>query len=97
MKKKILATIMTLTLGAAMLTACGSSSDETVDTNVNESVVSEAETTPVETTVPATEAQDNADVETTEAATDVEATDVETTEAATDAEATEAASETAAN
>lgn len=28
MKKRILATIMTLTLGAAMLTACGSSADD---------------------------------------------------------------------
>ena len=28
MKKRILATIMTLTLGAAMLTACGSSTDD---------------------------------------------------------------------
>ena len=72
---------MTLTLGAAMLTACGSSSDETVDTNVNESVVSESETTPVETTEAATDVEAT-DVETTEAATDVEATDVETTEAA---------------
>ena len=93
MKKKILATIMTLTLGAAMLTACGSSSDETVDTNVNESVVSEAETTPVETTVPATEAQDNADVETTETATDVETTEAATDAEATDVETTEAATE----
>lgn len=79
MKKKILATIMTLTLGAAMLTACGSSTDETVDTNVNESIVSESETAPVETTaVPATEA-----IDATEAATEVETTQA----AATDAEA----------
>ena len=31
MKKRILATIMTLTLGAAMLTACGSKENDTID------------------------------------------------------------------
>ena len=47
MKKRILATIMTLTLGAAMLTACGSKADET-STN---------ETNVVDTTVPSEETQ----------------------------------------
>ena len=38
MKKRILATVMTLTLGAAMLTACGSGAD---DTPVESAVVEE--------------------------------------------------------
>ena len=38
MKKRILATIMTLTLGAAMLTACGSSADDDVTAPVETAV-----------------------------------------------------------
>ena len=46
MKKRILATIMTLTLGAAMLTACGSSADD-VTAPVETGVV-DTTTAPVE-------------------------------------------------
>ena len=41
MKKSILATIMTLTLGAAMLTACGSTAEETAETVVVEEATTE--------------------------------------------------------
>ena len=46
MKKRILATVMTLTLGAAMLTACGSKADETStnETNVVDTAVPSEET-----------------------------------------------------
>ena len=54
MKKRILATVMALTLGSAMLTACGSSADEaTVETAVVEETTVEA-TTEEATTVEAT-------------------------------------------
>ncbi len=87
MKKKFLATIMSLTLGAAMLTACGSSvEEETVDTVIEGST--EIESTEVEST----EAEVVED--TAEAGTEVETETVEeTTEAGTEVE-TEAVEET---
>ena len=54
MKKSILATIMTLTLGAAMLTACGSTAEETAETVVVEEATTEAATTEEATTEVAT-------------------------------------------
>ena len=45
MKKTVLATIMSLTLGAAMLTACGSTAENTAATEATTVVVEEATTT----------------------------------------------------
>ena len=72
MKKRILATVMTLTLGAAMLTACGSGADETP---VESAVVEE--TNNIE---PTTEA---ADVTATTEEADADATEEAATETAT--------------
>ena len=96
MKKRILATVMVLTLGSAMLTACGSKDDVTTVEPV-EATSAVEESSIVETTV----VDENADAVSTETATDVasteEATDAATTEeAATDA-TTEEATTTAAN
>ena len=77
MKKRILATVMTLTLGAAMLTACGSGADETP---VESAVVEE--TNNIE---PTTEAADV--TATTEEAVDADATEEAATETATTEEA----------
>lgn len=87
MKKRILATVMALTLGSAMLTACGSKDDVTTVEPVEASSVVE-ESSIVETTV----VEENTDAAaTTEAATDETATDAATTEEATDVATTEEA------
>ena len=92
MKKRILTTVMALTLGAAMLTACGSKPDETTtnETGVVDTNLPEETTTPVvdenadaETTVASDE---NADTETTVAD---ENADAETTVASDEAADTE--------
>ena len=54
MKKTVLATIMSLTLGAAMLTACGSTAEDTAATEATTVVVEEATTTEAATTEEAT-------------------------------------------
>ncbi len=94
MKKRILATVMALTLGSAMLTACGSKDDvSTVEPVEASSVVEESSN--VETTI----VEESTDAADTEAATDETATDAATdeadTEAATDTADTEAATDTA--
>lgn len=111
MKKRILATVMTLTLGAAMLTACGSGADETpVESAVVEETNNiEPTTEAADVTATTEEAADDTatteeaadDTTTTEEAADVTTTteeaadDTATTETA-DADATEeAATETA--
>lgn len=89
MKKRIFATVMALTLGSAMLTACGSKDDVTTVEPVEASSVVE-ESSIVETTV----VDENTEAATDETATDAAATDVAATEeAATDATTEEAATD----
>lgn len=90
MKKKFVATIMSLTLGAAMLTACGSSvEEETVDTVIEETT--EVESTEVEAVEDTTEVGTEAETEAVEDTAEAETEAVEdTAEAGTEAE-TEAA------
>ncbi len=106
MKKRILTTVMALTLGAAMLTACGSKADETttnetevVDTTVpaEETVAPSTEEIAPETTPAETDSADTAATE--EANTDTAATEETGTDtAATEETGTEAATtEAAAN
>ena len=56
MKKSILATIMSLTLGAAMLTACGSTEEETAETVAIEETTAAATTEEATTEEATTEA-----------------------------------------
>ena len=95
MKKRILATVMALTLGAAMLTACGSKADE-VSTNET-GVVDTTEEISTETAT--TEEAGTETATTEEAATETATTEEAGTETATTEEAgTEtAATEEAAN
>lgn len=96
MKKRILTTVMALTLGAAMLTACGSKADEA--TTPVETEVADTTTVPAtedadfeETTVPATE--ENAD-STEEATEDADSTETATEDADSAEETTEAVDST---
>jgi len=90
MKKRILATIMTLTLGAAMLTACGSKADETV---TNETAVVDTTIPTEETVAPSTEEAGTEIAPTEEAGTETAPTEEAGTETASTEEAnTEAAS-----
>ena len=101
MKKRILATVMTLTLGAAMLTACGSGADETPvesavveETNNIEPTTEAADVTA--TTEEAVDADATEEAATETATTEEAADDTATTEEA-DADATETATAQAAN
>ena len=66
MKKRILATIMTLTLGAAMLTACGSKENDTIDNEPQTTVeaptdsvsTEEASNDEISSEVPTTQTED---------------------------------------